>query len=273
MSRVILRQIFSAKHELPWMKMAIRELEGIVDEVVVTESSFTHTGSGRRLAFGRELWGFRQLFGDVSYVPVSDEAMFRTDPRTPADLHHNETVVRGAWAADFSLRPNDVVIAVDADEVVSRQAVQQFLSERRRRQQPHQLRLRQLFWSPHNLWFDANFVAPVITRARSAKTFPNDWRYFGDVQPGCQGWHFSWCLTVDQMLEKLSRYSHAIEFAAFRDRATLEQARTSNSYVFDSERSFSTRWLSEDKMQAMMPASYWEFRHEIPTEVLMWGGQ
>ncbi len=266
MPRLILRQIFSASHEVPWMKMAIRELESLLDEVIITESAVTHTGLHRKLEFKQHVTEFEAAFGGITYVPITD-GDFVLNGTSPADLHRNETEIRGAWAREFPLRPDDIVIAVDADEVISADSVKRFTRRRLRRGSPISLRLHQFFWSPSNLWIDANFVAPTIASVRDVDKNMSDWRYLGATPPGVHGWHFSWCLTVEQMMDKLERYSHSIDFSHLRNPEIMTNARAANKYIFDEERAFTTRFLDLQEMEALLPQSYWEFESEVPLEV------
>jgi len=269
MRRIFLRVIFSSESEIPFIKMNVRESIGISDAVIVYEANRTHTGKPRDFLFpacSSQLPP--EILDRIIYVQ-DDVSAVTTDSIEPGSMHENERLFRARFAGYVELRPDDVVLALDADEVIRREVYPMLL--RRLELVPLlRLPLHQFYYRMNYLWTDLIFLGPVACVASHyLRQMAPVWRDEGRIFPVICGAHFSWQLTIEQMVNKLMTYAHRDLYGHLAQHDILEAAVREKRYPFDPDRPFNIRELDPQADAAYYPQSFFEyiseFRHLLPS--------
>ena len=164
----------------------------------------------------------------------------------------------------MDLHDADIVIAADADEVIYRK-IYPLIFALLRPDTPLLLPLHQFFYRMNYLWRDETFWAPTAAYAGYYKQrpHPHKWRYEGRRLPLMAGCHFSWQLTVDQMLFKLKTYAHNDIYGHLADQKILQDAIDNKTYPFEPGRSFVIEELNPDRERIYYPDSFFTFRSDF----------
>ena len=117
-----------------------------------------------------------------------------------------------------------------------------------------QLKLRQFFYKTNYLWSGKDFVSPIATYYKSINPkFPNNWRDIGRaITHEYVGCHFSWCMSVDEMMHKLDTYSHP-RYRFCANSELLQNAIDNKTYPFDTTTTFNI--LELDTQDSILPMS------------------
>ena len=263
MNQTILRIIGSREWELPFIRMSVAEADGLVDKIVITEHDHTHTGDPHQFEL-------ESYFETSCVLPSGSELSYhavRMDPssvrthKTKGNLHWNEMLMRGSFEQFISVYDDDIVICVDADEVIYRRSFPKLIAKvsRSRRRDPLAIPMHQFFYRMNYLWTDIKFASATIGRASALREMETPWRDAHRRMRGKHGCHFSWNLTVDQMIAKLQTYSHHLDYGHLARREVLEEAVQAKAYPFREEKPFTIRELGWGELDQYLPASW---RHE-----------
>jgi len=263
----VLRIIGSMEWEVPTIRMIVAEALGNVDEILVLEHNYSHSGIERTYVLEESLM---DLTGNrdgtlVSYIQVDLQDAIIRSAITSRDMHVNERLMRGSFERFTEIKDDDIVFCVDADEVIYRNSFK--LLENRVRRDPFRrvwaIPMHQLYYRPDYLWTDCDFASAVVGRASSLRSKVNPWRDSRWKARGVHGCHFSWQLTVEQMLIKLQMYAHSLDFRHLASVPILEDAVKSRKYPFDPERDFTIQKLDERDMETILPESWALERHGL----------
>ena len=108
----------------------------------------------------------------------------------------------------YDFAPDDIIISVDADEIIYGEKVK-YIVEQVERYKVVALKLRQFFYKQTYLWKDKIFISPIAAYySHINPKFPNNWRDTGVPTSEFVGCHFSWCMSPEEMIHKLHTYSH-----------------------------------------------------------------
>ena len=246
----ILRIIVSSEHELPFLTLNGLESHNKVDEIILCEANFTHSGEKRTLIFGDLI---RKLPPEIEtrirYLPINLDRFIRKDVQDTDDLHFNEQLIRNSFTNYCNLTRNDVVIALDADEIIYSSQYNYIFKKLMRSVKSRciRLKLRQFFYRLNYYWTDCNFNSPVASRASVFLGNNNaQWRDYGPVTEKYVGVHFSWVMGVDQMIRKLKTYAHTDLYGDFAEEEILKRAIEEKKYIFDESLAFTIRTLDYD---------------------------
>jgi len=262
------RIIGSAAHELPFIRMTLLEADGQVDTILLAEADFTHTGIQRERQLevhALELGGLVTQ-SEFKYLPVTIGSRVRMESDRATDHHFNERLIRDAFTESYQLSDNDVVIALDADEVVYRASypyVLHMASKRHPLRTNVRLPMRQFYYRVNLLWEGLTFTSAVAGRVRDLRRSSVAWRDAGYLLSGFVGCHFSWQLTTEQMIEKLGNYAHNSDYGHLANAQVLEDAVRTRTYPFDPHREFKLRRLSPEEAAAVYPASIAEVWQDL----------
>lgn len=237
---IYLRTIFSAANEIKFIKLNLKESWNYVDKFIVCEYNYTHTGEKRDLIFNN----YKDQFSDEEWkkilylgIDISDEIVYAKDNRE-LSLKNNH-IFLGNFVKHVDLDDEDIVFALDADEIISSQYYSDIITRLRRSKWPWQtkaiaLPIRVFFYKINYLWEGKKYIAPIACKAKVYKNkYPGHWRYKGKLYPTYVGCHFSWCLSVDEMMKKLKVYAHQSEYGHFVKKEILEDAIKNKKYPFD----------------------------------------
>jgi hypothetical protein len=270
MPKVIYRAIVSSPHELNFIKMSLAELRGVADHFLICEANITHTGEHRDFQF-ESLIKNDTFFNEfpVLYIPMDliDDGEYWNN--SSEVLHANEQKIRNGFSKFYVLNPADIVISVDADEVIHRRKALKYIRRLNRKILPrksYSLRLHQVIFKVSYFWKNCDFRGPVICRAEFYGNDSNaQWRYGGFPTFLKSGTHFSWVMSPSDMVAKILRYSHRKEYESFADIDILQQAIQAKKYVFDPKVNF--RVILKKPTSRIYPKSLRNFIGQFDPEV------
>lgn len=252
--KVYLKTYIYSGHEIKFLKLNFSESFNFIDHFIICEFNRTHLGTNRDFIFPQFLGEFsKEEQNKLIYLPcdLSNQVFLSSDSE---QVHRNENLMRGYFTSQIDLNPNDVVISVDADEIIYSRYYESLINKISLFTPALQLKLHQFFYRINYLWTNETFIAPTIARASFYKDrYPGQWRYDGNIYPEIVGGHFSWCLTVDEMLTKLNVYSHHYDYSHLAKREVLEDAIRKKKYPFDPDRNFEIRELDIEKERNYYP--------------------
>lgn len=261
--KVYFKTTFYAPLELPFIKMNLLESLPYVDKFIIVEGNRTHVGAPRECIFESYISQIPQnLREKILYIKadLAGETVDCTESCDGCQMHKNENALWDSFEKYVDLRDDDIVIAADADEVIYRK-VYPLIFALLRPDTPLLLPLHQFFYRMNYLWRDETFWAPVAAYAGYYKhrPHPHKWRYEGKRFPLMAGCHFSWQLTIEQMLFKLKTYAHNDIYGHLADREILQHAVDNKIYPFDPDRTFVIEELNPDKDRIYYPESFFIF--------------
>jgi len=261
MANSYLRIIVSNLSEIPFVKMSILEADGIIDRILIVEHNFTHTGIPKPYYFGEVIQNLESLSKKtlIEYIQVDLEESIIKLPEGSIELHHNEYLMRKSFSELIDIRPSDTVFCPDADEVIFRSTIRIVASVLKIFTWcPMSIRLpmNQFFYKPNYLWIDAKFSSTIVGHYSKISSNEIRFRDHGLRLPFKSGCHFSWHLTIPQMMEKLDQYAHSEDYASVKNRELLTKAVQDKTYPFDTRRKFTIRELSARQTKKVHPKSF-----------------
>ena len=153
--------------------------------------------------------------------------------------------MRGHFVKKIQFNDDDIIISVDADEIIYGDKYQQIISSVINNG-PTLLKLRQFFYKYTYHWYNNDFIAPTAIKYRDFKNnYPCQLRYMGTLMEDFVGCHFSWCMTPTEMIYKLETYSHP-KYRFCADLNLLENAVKNKTYPFDESTDFKINELGVD---------------------------
>ncbi len=206
------------------LSLRFETLDKIVDTFVVAEATHTFSGKPKALHFNPAHFG--RFAAKIIHIVV-DDMPIKSANAWANEAHQRNALLRGLGDA----APNDRVIISDVDEIPRPEAVLRY----------RPWYLYGTFVQRHYSYFFNNlavetddrmtprwWIRPKITTAGHLKNFfrtPENLRIY-KPEPGVVGWvrhlerklrhqrlteggwHFSWLMTPEQMIEKIESYSH-----------------------------------------------------------------
>jgi len=242
-----LKTYFYVEHEIKFLIMNLIEAYNHVDKFIICEHNRTHTGQPRSFIFEEHKHKFPQkLMDKVIYLPqdISEEAV---EAYENEDAIHaiNEPVMRSAFMKELSFDDEDIIVSIDADEIIYREAYPYIFSEVENKNCVR-LNLYQFFYKTNYLWEGKDFVSPIASKYKVFKRhYPCNWRDVGPIVSKKVGCHFSWCMTPEEMVYKLHTYSHP-KYRFCADVDLLKEAIENKQYPFDDGTEFTIRELETE---------------------------
>ncbi len=265
---IYLKTIFSAPNEIKYLKLNLREAFNHIDNFIICEFNRTHTGIEREFIFERYLNNFtKEERRKIIYIgaDISNQAVLADDSSV---AHKNEQLMRGYFASRVDLNGEDIIFSVDADEIIFGQYYEEIINKLN---SPWLLKkslllpVRQYFYKINYLWegsiIDFGPVACKVKYFRSV--YPSQWRGSGKVFSKIVGCHFSWCLTIDEMITKLRTYAHHSDYAHLAKRELLEEAVKNKTYPFDPSVDFHIKVLNIYKDTMYYPKEIYKMMNEF----------
>jgi hypothetical protein len=215
--------------------------------MIVCEFDIHHTGEKREFKY-KELKQMipEELSDKLDYhaCEVFDETVECPDNE---ELIHrvNEPVMRSFFTKLYTFEDDDIIISIDADEILYNEKVK-YLLEEVKKYGTVAMKLRQFFYKKTYLWENKDFISPIATYYKNiSMKYPSNWRDTGKVTDEYVGCHFSWCMDVESMINKLHTYAHS-KYKFCADRKLLEDAIENKKYPFDLSVDFRIKELSSD---------------------------
>lgn len=219
---IYFKAIFTNELELAQIGLSLSELQDIIDVVILIEPSFRHNGEFKPLIGANSIYtDFPNL--SIEYIIVPRLSFIKVTRNSK--LHHKyETITRGYFVKALDLKDDDIIISVDADEILYRNVVVDILERLKNKSKysrGYVLKLHQFFYNYSWRAENHNFVAPTISyygsRYREKKYWFGfaglvDWRYSGQLFAEYGGVHLSWFNSIDELVVKVKTWSHSGEF-------------------------------------------------------------
>jgi hypothetical protein len=274
MAKTVLRILVSDPSELNFVLMNCLESRKLVDRVLVVEHDYSHSGKPLRSNFLALESEIQKLSGnpcvEVHFLSIEKEVI--KNAISSDEMHFNENLIRKSFLKECNISTEDLIFAVDADEIIYRgfyRLVKLLRIILFRDDVSFSLMMHQFFYKMNYLWKEVRFRSPVLVSAKLAIKDANLLRDSGSLLPFWVGCHFSWQLTVEQMINKLKHYAHSPEYLHLANEETLKDAIENLKYPFDTERPFTIRILDERSSRRFLPNSFFLIRHRFSRE--SWG--
>jgi len=253
----ILKVYFYTELEIKYLILNLLESYDYIDKLLILEYNTTHTGDKKDY-----IWeDYKHLFPEdkmdkVEYHTIDlSHIIKKTDNE---DIIHkvNERYMRGYFTKLIDLKDDDIVVSVDADEIIYGEMYPK-LFDYVEKNGFCTLKMHQFFYRYDYLWYDSEWIAPIISKYKYHKNdFPSNWRYGGNVTEDFVGCHFSWCMNVDDMIYKLNHYSHSPTYKRFADKELLENAIKNKIYPFDLKKKFNIKVLNDEEKVKYLPKNF-----------------
>ena len=266
MKRIYLKTIFSAPNEIKFIKMNLHEAFDHIDKFFVCESNRSHTGAEKSLIFKEHLKkDFSEIEREkIEYIPSDISELTEYSNTDGKVIHRNENLIRGIFEREVKLHSNDIIFSVDADEILYSHVYEKALDEIGFFRKALKLKLHQFFYRMNYLWVGKEFIAPTVCKVSFYKNkFPGQWRYDGKLLEEWAGCHFSWQLTVEEMVWKLKNYSHTHDYGHLANKEILEDAINKKKYPFDPKVNFDIQVLDVDKSSDLYPKSFYVLKEHF----------
>ena len=241
---IYLKTYFYTEHEVKFLIMNLIESYDFIDGFIISEHNRTHTGRPRDYIWDKVKHEFPEnLMDKVIYLQsdISEETVDAYDDEE--SIHRvNEPVMRSSFMKDMNFDDDDVIISVDADEIINSEAYLYLLTMVDMKDCVR-LNLHQFFYKMNYLWEGKDFVSPIAAKYKVFKNdYPCNWRDVGEILPHKVGCHFSWCMSPKDMVYKLHTYSHP-KYRFCADEELLTQAIEEKIYPFDENVDFKIKEL------------------------------
>jgi len=242
---IYLKTYFYVEHEIQFLSINLKEAYDHIDKFIICEFNRTHTGRPREFLNKESVLSKlpQDLIDKVVYLQCDISNIAVEAYENEAAIHNvNEPVMRSAFMKLINLNDDDIVISVDADEIIYNESYNKIINE----VNSHsciQIKLRQFFYKTTYLWKEKDFIAPTAAKYSVFKnSFPCNWRYEGKLLSDYHGCHFSWCMSPSEMVYKLHTYSHP-KYRFCADENLLKDAIENKLYPFDDGTDFNIEEL------------------------------
>ena len=234
MSKVYLKTYFYVPHEIEFLVMNLLESYNHIDKFIICECDRTHTGQPKEMIFDQYWDSFpKEVRDKIVYLPCRIGEYTVEAYENEDDIHNiNEPVMRSFFMKLMSFQDDDIILSVDADEIIYRDAYDYIIKQTKEKDLVR-FNLHQFFYKKTYLWEGKDFISPIAAKYKVFKNhFPCNWRDVGPVLPIKVGCHFSWCMTPKEMVHKLHTYSHP-RYRFCADEDLLKNAIKNKEYPFD----------------------------------------
>lgn len=262
---IYLKTCFSASHEVKFLKLNLRESLKHIDKFIICEFNRTHTGVERELIFNKYFDDFTEQEKKKIIYIGADISKYTQFSITDGNItRRNEILMQGYFVKELGLNNQDIVFSVDADEIIYSHMYQPIIKKINFFNPCLLLKLNLFFYKINYLWVSNEFKAPVACKVGFYKNrYPSSWRYEGKLFPITAGCHFSWCLTIDEMIDKLGRYIHTDIYGHFAKREILEDAVKNKKYPFESKQVFDINVLDLEHNKNYYPQAIYSMLNEF----------
>ncbi len=240
---VYLKTIFSTPSEIKYLKLNIQEAFDYIDKMIVCEYNYTHTGEKRELIFENFLDEF-------------------------SDEEKSKIIYIGANISSYikyAINNDDIVFSIDADEVIFSEYYPELIAKLNDAHWPWQkksyrLPIRQFFYRINYHWTNLKFISPVACKASYflKQGFPAQWRDDGKVYSKYVGSHYSWCISIEEMVQKIRNYAHQEQYTHLAEYVTMKSAVENKEYPFDKNREFDIKVIDLSHDKKLFPKSIYK---------------
>ena len=261
MGTTYFKTIFYAPYEIKFIIMNLIESYNYVDKFIVVEANVTHVGEKHEYIFEQyrdEIPDY--LYEKVIYIKSDLESATINclDSKDDTQIHTNEALIWDSFENYLELKDDDIVISTDADEVIYDRAYPLLFSQLKKYDALF-LPLHCFIYRMNYLWTDNTFWGPTVAYSRyyKDKPHPHKWRYEGKFLSYMSGCHFTWQLTIEEMLQKLQTYGHHAIYGHLADEQILKDAVENKKYPFEPKRPFHIVEVDPKKTKYLYPKSFY----------------
>lgn len=251
---IYLKTYMYAQHELEFIIANLQECYDHIDKMIVCEFNINHTGEKRNFEFEDLCSKVPENLRDKLDYHACDIYDITARAFNDEDTIHrvNEPIMRSFFTTLYDFDPEDIIISVDADEILYREEIQGVI-DKVKTNNIVSLKMRQFFYKKTYLWEDIIWRSAIACKFKAINpAYPNNWRDTGVPTEDFVGCHFSWCMSTEAMIKKLYTYSHpCYRFCA--DKEILQDAIDNKKYPFDKNRSFNIKEI--DSNSSIIPTS------------------
>lgn len=239
--KIFLKSILTSPKEIIYLASQFLEIEDLIDKFILIEPRFTHTGKEREMiGVNRLLEICPNLNQKLEYIPLPFLKNIIKNPKNEIETHKNERITRGSFIDFITISPSDVVISIDADEVLYKSYVKRALKRVRDSINPFYGEtpiINQFFYKDNYLAANFHFRGPSIMRASRNIffPFPRDWRYSRNFVSDFGGCHFSWCTPLEDLIVKANNSAHQKLFLKYSENSVEKRIKkdiTEKKYSF-----------------------------------------
>ena len=264
--KVYLKTIFSTPSEIKYLKLNIQEAFDYIDKMIVCEYNYTHTGEKRELIFENFLDEFSdEEKSKIIYIGADISSYIKYAINNESVAHENEKLMRGYFVKEVTINNDDIVFSVDADEVIFSEYYPELIAKLNDAHWPWQkksyrLPIRQFFYKINYHWTNLKIIAPVACKASYflKQEFPAQWRDDGKVYSKYVGSHYSWCISIEEMVQKIRNYAHQEQYAHLAEYETMKSAVENKEYPFDKNREFDIKVIDLSHDRKLFPKSMYK---------------
>ena len=279
MGRVIFKTIVSGTYELPFVLLNLIELYDICDEFLITESDYTHVGEFKGFDFENCFNNhIKNEFPKAKYVQMKQAAtmsLWSPSDENDNNLRKNEQKIRNGFLEFIDpLDPEDIMISVDGDEVLynskTLRGLIAFLKlNRLGSPRSFTLSLNQFFYYLNLQVPKYEFYGPVVCNVSFFFESPEPhWRYLGKRILRPLGCHFSWVMSPDEMLQKISRYAHRDRLAHLMNLETLQEMRFLQLNLMEPNREFNPKSISSSSNK-IFPSKLFRIKELVSKDLVL----
>ncbi len=263
---IYLKTIFSTPSEIKYIKLNFQESFKYIDKMIICEYNYTHTGERRELIFHNYIDEFSEKEKEkIIYIGADITPYVKMAIDNEKTAHENERLMRGYFVKKVSLKGDDIVFSLDADEIIFSQYYEEIIARLNRSKwfwqtRSYRLPIRQFFYKINYHWENLQFTSPVACKASYflKKKFPAQWRDDGKIYDKIVGSHYSWCISLKEMVSKIKNYAHQEQFSHLGDYEIMKNAVENKLYPFDLEREFNIKVLDMYKEKEFFPSSLYK---------------
>lgn len=251
---IYLKTHFYTENEINYINLNLQESYNKVDKFIVCEFNITHTGAKRDFIFENFEHLINPLYKDKLVYIKCDIANLAVNADSNEYLAHstNELLMRGFFVKKYNFNDDDIIISVDCDEIIYNECYDDIISNVKFHGKVS-IELNQFFYKLNYHWIDNRFVAPTAAYYKIYKDkYPSNWRYDGIILSGKKGCHFSWCMSIDDMIYKLNTYAH-IQYKQYANKEILSKAIQDKKYPFDTNKPFTIQTI--ERSSHLLPKS------------------
>ena len=273
MSKTILRILVSELAEEKFVLMNAIESRGKVDLVLIVEHNFTHSGKRREFVYKDREDNIKKISGNsaVKVLSIDLKGSIVEGAATSEEMHANERVMRGSFLNQLNLDGSELIIAVDADEIIYRKSylwIKTIFALLPKKHRNFSLKLYQFQYKMNYLWLETICRATTVVSAEIAAINTKKLRDVGRLIPIWAGCHFSWQLSAEEMMIKISKYAHNPDYLALARIETLNRAIKEKTYPFEPFRPFTLKELDKSEFNKIAPKSFSQVKGYFPTHLI-----
>jgi hypothetical protein len=261
MARAIARILVSQENESKFAALQVLQARDSVDQIVFVEHNFTHTGVKKDYTFKnyeKEISKYSNK-GNVSYLYVDLADKIIQNTKNADEMHFNETLMRKSFLEELKLKDSDYVYLLDADEIIFRRyyrIINILMHLLGRFNFGFRLPMNQFFYRMNYLWTELVITNTTVVSVSNLRRSDRYLRDYGIKFPMRVGSHYSWQLTVSEMLLKLKSYAHSADYAHLANAALLSAAISEKKYPFEPDRPFTIKELSKKESRKYFPSDF-----------------